>query len=124
MNKQLMTREQQSTASSALWALGAGEALRLSIGPGEREVQVAEGRLWLTRDGSLQSPPEDIWLEAGDSIALESGSHWVAEGWGETRFQLLVPPRACADAKRLLSASSARQRVSPSLAVSLAPSLS
>jgi len=119
MSKQLMTREQQSTPASALWALGAGEALRLSIGPGEREVQVAEGRLWLTRDGSPQSPPEDIWLEAGDSIALESGSHWVAEGWGETRFQLLVPPRACADASRLLSASSARQRISSSAVPSL-----
>lgn len=119
MNTQLMTREQQSTASSALWALGAGEALRLSIGPGEREVHVAEGRLWLTREGSLESPPEDIWLEAGDSIALESGSQWVAEGWGATRFQLLVPPRACSQASRHVSASSAWQRVSSSLVPSL-----
>jgi hypothetical protein len=119
MNTQLMTREQQSTASSALWSVGAGEALRLSIGPGEREVHVAEGRLWLTREGSLESPPEDIWLEAGDSIALESGSQWVAEGWGATRFQLLVPPRACAQASRHVGASSAWQRVSSSLVPSL-----
>jgi len=79
MSTQLMTREQESTPSAAaLWALGAGEALSLSIGPGAREVHVAEGRLWLTREGTPQSPPEDIWLEAGDTIALDSGSQWVA----------------------------------------------
>lgn len=122
MSKQPMTIKQESTLSSALWTLRAGEALSLEIGPGEREVHVAAGRLWLTSEGSLQSPPEDIWLEAGESIALASGSHWVAEGWGDTRFQLLVPPRACANAAQLLSASSARpsSRAPSSLVPSLA----
>jgi len=113
MSTQLMTREQESTPSAAaLWALGAGEALSLSIGPGAREVHVAEGRLWLTREGTPQSPPEDIWLEAGDTIALDSGSQWVA-----TRFQLLVPPSACASSRSL--SASAWQRVSASLAPAL-----
>ena len=118
MSTQLMTREQESTPSAAaLWALGAGEALSLSIGPGAREVHVAEGRLWLTREGTPQSPPEDIWLEAGDTIALDSGSQWVAEGWGATRFQLLVPPSACASSRSL--SASAWERVSASLAPAL-----
>ena len=104
MNGQLMTSKQESTPS-ALWSLEAGEALRLGIGPGERELHVTEGRVWLTREGSPQSPPEDIWLQAGDSIALASGSQWVAEGWGATHFQLLVPPRACAMLARRVSAS-------------------
>jgi hypothetical protein len=94
MSQKLMTTEQESTRS-AQWAVASGQALRLSIGPGEREIHVTEGRLWLTREGTAQSPSEDIWLQAGDSLALGSGSRWVAEGWGAARFQLLVPPRAC-----------------------------
>jgi hypothetical protein len=95
MSHPLMTAEQESTPS-AQWAVAPGQALRLSIGPGERELHVTEGRLWLTRAGTAHSPSEDIWLEAGDSLALDSGSRWVAEGWDAARFQLLVPPRACA----------------------------
>jgi Protein of unknown function (DUF2917) len=102
MNQQLMTPEQQSKPS-AQWAVAPGAALRLSIGPGERELNVTEGRLWLTREGTAQSPAEDIWLQAGDSIALDSGSQWVAEGWGQARFQLLVPPRACTAGLRFLA---------------------
>lgn len=108
MNSQLMTNKQESTPS-ALWSLEPGDALRLGVGPGDRELHVAEGRLWLTREGTTQSPADDIWLEAGDSIALDSGSEWVVEGWGATRFQLLVPPRACATLSRRVSASASRR---------------
>jgi len=115
MNQQLMTSKQESTPS-AQWAVAAGHALPLSIGPGERELHVTEGRLWLTREGTLQSPPEDIWLAAGDSIALDSGSRWVAEGWGEARFQLLVPPRACTAGLRFLAGLALRARNAASIA--------
>jgi hypothetical protein len=98
-----MTISQQS--ASAEWALPEGEALRLDIGPGARELRVTRGRLWLTREGVADEPAEDLWLAAGDSLALDSGSEWVAEGWGETSFQLLVPPRACPSFARRLSAS-------------------
>ncbi len=100
MSNQLMTSTQESTPSS-LWSLACGEALRLSIGPGERELFVAQGRLWLTREGTPQAPAEDVWLTAGESLALDSGSAWVVEGWGRTQFQMLVPPRACTAASRL-----------------------
>jgi hypothetical protein len=89
-----MMIKQQSTPS-ALWALEGGEALQLGIGPGRRELHVTQGRLWLTHEGTAEAPADDVWLESGDSIVLDSGSQWVAEGWGETRFQLLVPPQAC-----------------------------
>ena len=102
MNSQLMPEKQHSSA--ALWALEGGEAMRLEIGPGVRELQVTEGRLWLTRDGTAKAPAEDIWLSAGDSLSLDSGSEWVAEGWGATRFALLVPPWACAARSRRLGA--------------------
>ena len=115
MNHQLMTSAQQSTPDgSAQWSLGRGEALSLGVGPGARELHVTEGRLWLTRESTRHAASEDIWLAAGDSLALESGSRWVIEGWGSVRFQLLVPPQACATMQRRISAST-RQRVSPSL---------
>lgn len=120
MNKQLMTNRQQSTpAASALWALLGGEAMRLSVGPGVRELHVTHGRLWLTREGTAEAPADDIWLASGDSIALESGSQWVAEGWGDTRFQLLVPPQACSRGAHSARASAWR-RVSASLIPALA----
>lgn len=117
MTHALMTQTQQSdSASNAHWAIGSGEALRLDIGPGERELQVIEGRLWLTREGTRDAPAQDVWLAAGDTVALDSGSEWVIEGWGhagrDTRFQLLVPPRACPTLARKLSASPSRRRSS------------
>jgi len=120
MNSQPMTNTQESTPSaSSLWALGGGKAMRLSIGPGLREVHVTQGRLWLTRQGTAETPSDDIWLASGDSIALESGSQWVAEGWGDTRFQLLVPPQACCRGAHSARAAAWR-RVSASLVPTLA----
>lgn len=121
MNSQLMLEKQHSsTPSAAQWALQGGEAMRLEIGPGLRELHVTEGRLWLTREGTPDEPAEDLWLTAGESVELASGSEWVIEGWGhdahETRFQLLVPPQACAAFSRRLAASvrssAARRRFS------------
>lgn len=79
----------------ALWRLASGEALSLPIGPGARELSVSEGRLWLTLKGSDQAPAQDIWLQAGESLALASGSQVVLEAWPQAAFQLLVPPTAC-----------------------------
>lgn len=111
MTHATMTNSQQS--GSADWTLPVGVALRLDIGPGARELRVTEGRLWLTREGSAAEPAEDLWLCAGDTLALDSGSEWVIEGWGDARFQLLVPPRACPTFAKRLSASA---RASSSLA--------
>jgi hypothetical protein len=100
MNTQLMTQAQESTSASALWTIDDGEAMRLTIGPGERDLQVTTGRLWLTREGTASQPAEDLWLSAGDTLSMASGTEWVVEGWGTTHFQLLVPPRACATQHR------------------------
>ncbi len=79
----------------ALWRLAPGEVLSLPIGPGARELSVSQGRLWLTGQGSAQAPAQDIWLQAGDSLHLASGSQWVVEAWPAAAFQLLVPPSSC-----------------------------
>lgn len=95
--------------SQSLWTLSQGEALSLDIGPGERELSVAQGRLWLTQAGSL----EDLWLEPGQSVQLAGGARVVVEGWPQAQFQLLVPPSACASLQRQ-RASAARASASSS----------
>jgi len=91
---------QQAADHGADWRLTQGEALKLPIGPGPRELKVLEGRVWLTRDGRLDRPALDVWLEAGDSLAVPSGAELVLEAWPQARFQLLVPPLACPDLQR------------------------
>jgi hypothetical protein len=91
----IMSELQQQGAQ---WTLGQRRALRLQLDRGPRELRLLAGEAWLTRsagDGARSS--EDVWLRAGQSIALASGSEVVIEAWREElRFQLLVPPMACA----------------------------
>ena len=94
-----MSQIQQSQQHS-LWTVSQGEAMSLTIGPGARELYVAEGRLWLTLPGEPGMQPEDHWLEAGQGVHLASGSRVVMEAWPQAQFQLLVPPTACADHAR------------------------
>lgn len=87
----------------ALWRLDPGQALSFKIGPGARELQVTAGRVWLTEaNGQVSAPsaemqgqlPADVWLQAGESLRLASGTQVLLEGWPTAQFQLLVPPCA------------------------------
>lgn len=77
-------RSSHRTGSPLAWPLAPCQAVTLAADAAPRALWVHEGRVWLTRraDGS---PPEDIWLDAGQSHPLPAGSVWVAEAW----------PRAC-----------------------------
>ena len=90
--------ELQQQTQAAQWTLARRQALRLRLDRGPRELRLLAGEAWLTRSaGDGASSSEDIWLRAGESIALASGSELVIEAWREElRFQLLVPPMACA----------------------------
>lgn len=101
-NRQPMNESQQS--QSAQWILEPGEVRSLRIGPGPRLLRVAEGSVWLTATGELELPAEDVWLGAGDSVALEDHAEVVLEGWPQASFQLLVPPCKGSDRRPLISA--------------------
>jgi hypothetical protein len=105
---QLMRDEQQ--LMGAWWSVGKGQVQTLRIGPGTRLLRVAQGPLWLTVSGTPDDPPQDLWLEDGDAVLLESGSEIVVEGWPVARFQLIVPPQACSAGRSALSAWLSRQR--------------
>ena len=69
--------------------------MTVPIGPGPRVLQVVDGRLWLTAPGTVDEPSTDFWLVAGESLELPEGVSVVMEAWSDTRFELLVPPKAC-----------------------------
>ncbi|UXH79019.1 DUF2917 domain-containing protein [Roseateles amylovorans] len=101
------------TRDDGAWTLSKGDAMRLPIGPGPRELRVLEGRVWITQQGALQLPSDDYWLEAGDALDLPSGTELVVEAWPSARFQLLVTPASCpaTRARRGLTLSSFGQRL-------------
>jgi len=103
-------RDEQQLAG-ALWSVGAGEVRTLHIGPGMRLLRVAEGPLWITVSGTPDDPPQDLWLESGDAVLLDSGSEIVVEGWPAASFQLIVPPQACSSQRSSVSAWLSRQRL-------------
>ncbi|WP_423596010.1 DUF2917 domain-containing protein [Roseateles sp. MS654] len=86
----------QISRDDAAWTLSKGEAMRLPIGPGRRELHVLEGRVWVTQRGDLSLPSNDYWLSAGETLEVDSGAELLIEAWPTARFQLLVPPQACA----------------------------
>lgn len=98
----------QSTHDDAAWSLDAGEAMRLPIGPGRRELRVLEGRIWITQQGLPDMPSHDYWLQSGEALDLPSGAELVVEAWPTARFQLLVPPQACREQQ-----AAARHRFNP-----------
>jgi Protein of unknown function (DUF2917) len=75
---------------SPMWTLATGRTLRRSA-PQARLLRVAHGQLWVTRDGSLRAPAEDLMLQAGDSLALACGEAIVLEALGDSGFEWLEP---------------------------------
>lgn len=89
--------QQSAVPGGVLWPLAQGGARRLTIGPGPRWLLVERGRVWLTTTGGGAAMEQDRWLSAGEGVDLPSGAEVVLEAWGgEARFELLVPPQACA----------------------------
>lgn len=94
MSPSTMTNQHGGGCSSPwLWTLDSRYARRLSAAPTRRWLAVEEGRVWLTRSQRVLEPGEDVWLSAGQGLALPAGSDWVAEGWPEAKVVVLeLPP--------------------------------
>ena len=107
MNLPLMSKLHQVTALDAcgqadrtpwLWSLGRHEASTLPATPLSRWLHVESGCVWLTRANGTEQA-QDIWLQAGDSLALAAGSAWVLEGWPQAALSLLMQAPAPAGAR-------------------------
>ena len=80
------------TDAQSVWHLDGGRAMTLAGGAESRRIAVARGRVWLTLQGTANEPAEDLWLQAGEAVALAPGQTAVLEGWPAADFELLVPP--------------------------------
>lgn len=87
MKPLFMTEAHQSPHPWAL-QLEHRQAVTLRAEPAPRWLRVDSGRVWITeREGGPDSA--DIWLEAGQTLALPSGSAWVLEAAPEAELSLL-----------------------------------
>ncbi|NML13633.1 DUF2917 domain-containing protein [Azohydromonas sp. G-1-1-14] len=98
-----------SAAAAPVWTLARRQARHLGAARQTRWLRVLEGELWLTRTATDAAASEDLWLRAGDRLALAPGAEFVAEGWRDSRFELLLAapaarPRAAAGLLRRLRA--------------------
>ncbi len=71
------------------WTLSGREVQTLAAAPSQRWLRVEEGCLWLTRRDSHGQREDDVWLVAGESLALPAASEWVLEAWPLARVSLL-----------------------------------
>ena len=88
MDHSLMCAQHQSAPWD--WTLRGREAQSLSAAPAPRWLRVEEGCLWLTRRDSHGQRDDDLWLAAGESVALPAGSEWVVQAWPQARLSLLL----------------------------------
>jgi hypothetical protein len=97
MKTQMLMPETQRSHSAAapVWTLPRRQARRLAASTQTRWLRVLEGELWLTpTSGDSLPPSEDLWLRAGERLVLPPGAEFVAEGWRDSRFELLLAPAA------------------------------
>ena len=87
MNTSPMSNAHQTTTP---WEcrLAPRKAATLAAETKPRWLHVEAGCVWLTRANGREQA-EDIWLGAGESLALPAGSEWVLEGWPQARLSLL-----------------------------------
>ncbi len=62
------------------WQLGAGEATSLKASEAS-VLRIRQGRLWITRDATLEQPSEDLVLGPGESLRVAAGERIVMEPW-------------------------------------------
>jgi len=67
------------------WRLRAGQVLSHPLRQDET-LKVRSGRLWLTANGALDAPSEDLVIEAGQCLLLPAGQRVVVEALNDSHF--------------------------------------
>jgi len=71
------------------WLLRAGQVMSHPVRQDET-LKVRSGRLWLTTNGELNAPSEDLVLEAGQCLLLPAGQRVVVEALNDSHFDWAV----------------------------------
>ena len=86
--KQAFMTEAHQTQQPWAFQLERRQAVTLLAETAQRWLRVDSGRVWITaREGGPDS--EDIWLDAGQTLALPTGSAWVLEASPDAQLSLL-----------------------------------
>lgn len=91
MISSLMTNSYQNKADDRApwtWALAPRQARTLPASAAPRWLRVDSGCVWVTEQRH-DAPAEDLWLNAGESLALPVGTAWIVEAWPQARLSLL-----------------------------------
>lgn len=95
--KSLLMTDSHQTRTPWSWPLEARAAATIGASPAARWLRVDAGCVWVTAQRS-DVQAEDIWLGAGDSLALPAGSAWVVQAWPQARLSLLQAQPAASSA--------------------------
>jgi Protein of unknown function (DUF2917) len=92
MNKQPIANTHQ-IGRPGTQRLDAHQVSSLPVTAQTRWLSVHAGSVWVTQVKRVTSgtPPEDIWLAAGQSLAMPAGSAWLLEAWQAAEVCLTVP---------------------------------
>jgi len=91
MESLLMTEPHQISAGGGTpwsWPLAPRQVRTVPAATVARWLRVDEGCVWVTEQRS-DAPAEDIWLQAGESLALPAGTGWIVEAWPRAQLSLL-----------------------------------
>ncbi len=91
MKNSLMTEPHQPRATDVapwVWPLEPRQARTLPAAAVARWLRVDAGCVWVTQKRS-DAPAEDVWLQAGESLALPAGTAWIAEAWPRAQLSVL-----------------------------------
>ena len=102
MQSSFMTSTYQSdlnapTSAPWLWSLAPHQVRSLPATAVPRWLRVDTGRVWVTQRRS-DAPAEDLWLQAGESLALPAGTAWIVEAWPRAQLSLLQAAPAAGQA--------------------------
>ncbi|MEO7242777.1 MAG: DUF2917 domain-containing protein [Variovorax sp.] len=59
----------------------AGEAVLSFVAPRAGRLRVTNGRVWATRSGRPDAPPDDVVLGTDLPLPVARGERWVLESW-------------------------------------------
>jgi hypothetical protein len=96
MKSLLMTERHQTAAGEAppwSWPLAPRQVRTLPAATVARWLRVDEGCVWVTQQ-RVEAAAEDLWLQAGESLALPPGTAWIVEAWPQAQLSLLQAPPA------------------------------
>ncbi len=80
--------------SLALGNESAAQPITLRTGRHATVLKVERGMAWVTLPGTASQAPQDLWLQAGQSLPLAAQQTLWVDGWPHAELSVQAAPRA------------------------------